>query len=298
MYESREVSCQCVAVCCRVLQCIAECCSVLQCVAVCCSVLQFVAVCCSVLQCVAVCCSVSQCVAVWCSVLQCVAVYRSASQCAAVCCSVLQCVAVCCSVLQCVAMCCNVLQCVAVCCSVLQCVAVQFASDIMSQAPTSPNWTFALCRELAAVPYGGIKPMTQRSWMSACRTAVKNPPRVWRSGVGFLAVCCSVLQRVAEFCSGQLHGNAAKHSPRVWRSEAGCFLVSQSVVLQHVAVCCGVLQWMSAVHCGKNPLRMLRSCVNFFAMCGSVFHYFADCWSEWARGTLQRKTRQGCGQME
>jgi len=62
-----------------------------------------------------------------------------------------------------------------------------------------------------------------------------------------------------------------------------------------VAVCCSVLR---SVAVDERGAMWQKSAQDVKKLCGSVFHYVAECWSEWARGTLQRKTRQGCGQME
>ena len=152
------------------LQSVAVCCSVLQCVAVCCSVLQwrnyaapksgvsFVTV--PVFQCAVVCYSVLQSVAVCCSVLK----Y------AAVCYNVLQSVRVCSSKV----VCCSVLQYAAVCCSVMQC--VQWFTN--------------------AAPKSGV------SFVTVHRLLVREVRAVVLTSAHLcvlqrVAVCCSVLQRVA-----------------------------------------------------------------------------------------------------
>ena len=97
--------------------------------------------------------------------------------------SVLQCVVVCCSVLQCVAVCCKVLQSVAVCCSVLQrfaacCSALQRRSTTQDHGDEQDQCCNVLQRVAVSLPH---------KTTHMCKISV--------------AVCCSVLQRVAACCS-------------------------------------------------------------------------------------------------
>jgi len=185
--------------CTRVLQCVAMCCSVLQCVAVRCSALQCVAVCCSVLQCVAVRCNVLQCFAVCCSAsIQLAMPPRRKHN------LVLQCVAVCCSALQCEYAASNATsstQCQegygsihtseGVCCSVLHCVVV---------------WCIVLqwhCQESYDIikTFEGVFQSVAVCCSAGMQLAMPGGLRRYTDVRRGVAVCCSVLQCVAVYCS-------------------------------------------------------------------------------------------------
>ena len=256
-HEESGVSCPasrytlCVAVYCSMLQ---VCC---KCVA---SVLQCGAVCCSVVRCVAersvfwheesgVACPelwYTLCVAVYCSVLECVAAHCVASvwqvcrNCVAnvlqVCC---KCVAVCCkcvaSVLQCVA---SVLQ---VCCSVFSALAQRVRGLF-------PALLYMLC---VAV------------YCSVCCIVLH-----------YVAVCCSVLQRVASVLQPvasvlQLCSKYIAERSALWHEESGIFCPALWYTLC-VAVYCSELQCTAV--CCKCVASVLQVCGRCVAVCSALWH--------------------------
>jgi len=175
----------------------------------------------------------------------------------AVCCSVMQCVAVCCSVLQCdageewlytatqhtAAVCCSVLQCVAVCCSMLQCVAV--CSSVLQG-----NKCFREVQFLYNVKAHFVK-VTE-----AVCSSVMQCVAVFCSVLQCVAVCCSVLlQCVAVCCSVSRGRNCFREVQFPLCTSARCVKVTEVVccsVMQCDVVCCSVLQcvavWCSAIY--------------------------------------------------
>jgi len=152
---------------------------------------------------------------------------------------VLWCVAVCCSVLQCVPMCvavfwlgipnkaansgasevcCSVLQCVAVCCSVMQCVLQCFGLGFQTRWP---NWG-------ASEVCLGFSNVFQRVCFSLWAGGSNQGGQLGEP-LMCVAVCCSVLQSVAESCSVCVAVSWV--GIRIKAVNSGC-----------VAVCCSVLQ--------------------------------------------------------
>jgi len=183
-----------------------------------------------------------------------------------VCCSVSQCVAVCCSVLQCVAVCFSVLQGVAVYCGLWQCVTVRcsvFKFWLRAKKPYTNKALFQKRRAIwAAIFDEGHRPYCNRAAVCC---------RVLQS----VAECCSVLQcvasvlqRVAVSCSVLqcrlkpcCRRTALVPSRRIWQTFSK---VSPLLKVSSAAKYCSALQWI-AVHC---------SVLQCIAVCCSVFSYF------------------------
>jgi len=228
--------------------------------------------------CAAVCCAMLQCVAVCYCVLQCVRyewVRNGGSWlfdnvlgmlfCGLQCCSVLQCVAVCCSVLQCVAVCCSI----ALWRSMLQCVTYEWVmphiwllwvvggrQNIHETHRSTLQHTATHCSTLqhTTTYCNALQHATTRCnmllhthkifWFVCwCHTPGISSQRV--------AVCCSVLQWIAMYCS----------------------------VLQRVAACCSVLQWNIPVILVRLDALLSISSQCVVCACCSVLQCFTACCS-------------------
>jgi len=168
--------------------------------------------------------------------------------------------------LQCVAVCCSVLQCVAVCCSVLQCVTV-FSSMLQSVAVCFRGWGCCDIFYRALLQKRPVKEPCSFAKEPCKPYYLKEPTWVRPYAHKFVALCCSMLQRicVAVCLRGRVcyaTGSDLRHSG----------------LLRCVAVCCSVLQRVSVAVCFRGGVAQARQ--NFGTqVCCSVLQCVAVCCS-------------------
>jgi len=163
----------------------------------------------------------------------------------------LQCVAVCCSVLQCVAVRCSVLQCVAVCCSessvcysvysprLLQIPPTQFAFQISTGNYDSADFLIFFCGEILPGGRDTVICHVLSSMFSKSCASIHADHEPTTCVEVRVAVCCSVLQCVAVFCS-VLNQCSPSRAPQSLPTTNPRPVLQ--CVLQCVAMCCNVLQ--------------------------------------------------------
>ena len=150
------------------------------------------------------------------------------------------------SMLQCVAVCCSVLQCVAVCCSVLQCVTV-FSSMLQSVAVCFRGWGCCDIFYRALLQKRPVKEPCSFAKEPCKPYYLKEPTWVRPYAHKFVALCCSMLQRI---------GVAVCLRGRVCYATGSD--LRHSGLLRCVAVCCSVLQRVSVAVCFRGGVAQAR----------------------------------------